>query len=214
MEKKRESIRIFKSGFLEIFTHVHPLTPLIIWTPVVGWFLWHSQQVSGLSLWSIGSLGLSGFLFWTLAEYTLHRFIFHLKPKNHLQKRFQFIIHGLHHDDPVDPTRLVMPPFAAIVLAVFFYFLFRLFLGPVWVEPFFAFFLIGYLCYDYTHYSIHHFKPRTKVGQYLKQNHMIHHYAHSHSRWGVSSPLWDFVFGTYEEGSKEAFEKEHFEAIR
>ena len=203
MGKRHESIRIFKSSFLEKFTHVHPLTPLILWTPVIAWLLWRSREVHGLSFLAIGLLGFLGLFIWSFTEYTLHRYIFHLKPKNHFQSRLQFIIHGLHHDDPIDPTRLVMPPLAGIGIAIVLFTFFRLIFGGVWVEPFFAFFLVGYLCYDYIHFSVHHFTPRTVFGKYLRQSHMIHHFVNSHSRWGVSSPLWDIVFGTYEPLKKE-----------
>ena len=92
-----------------------------------------------------------------------------------------------------------MPPVAAMILACVLYSIFRVFLGPTFVEPFFAFFLIGYLCYDYIHYAVHHFTPRTRVGKMLKQSHMNHHFVSHDSRWGVSSPFWDYVFGTLEE---------------
>jgi sterol desaturase/sphingolipid hydroxylase (fatty acid hydroxylase superfamily) len=58
---------------------------------------------------------------------------------------------------------------------------------------------VGYLCYDYIHFATHHFRPRTRVGKFLKQHHMLHHFAEHGSRWGVSSPMWDYVFGTLEE---------------
>jgi len=65
-----------------------------------------------------------------------------------------------------------------------------------WCEAFVAFFLIGYLCYDYIHYATHHFRMDSPVAAYLKRYHMLHHYTKEESRFGVSSPLWDFVFRT------------------
>jgi sterol desaturase/sphingolipid hydroxylase (fatty acid hydroxylase superfamily) len=199
MQTAYKSIRLFKSPFLEKFSHVHPLTPLVIWTPVVVWFLWRALTVDGISPLAVLGLGIGALLVWSLTEYVLHRMIFHFKPEGELQERLQFIIHGLHHADPVDPTRLVMPPIVSIFLAFMLFPLFRSALGPVYVDPFFAFFVVGYLCYDYIHYSVHHFTPRTRVGKFLKQSHMIHHYVNHELRWGVSSPLWDWVFGTYAE---------------
>ncbi|MCM2322727.1 MAG: sterol desaturase family protein, partial [Oligoflexia bacterium] len=49
---------------------------------------------------------------------------------------------------------------------------------------------------DYTHFAVHHFTPRTRYGKMLKQHHMLHHYVDPEARWGVSSPFWDYVFGT------------------
>lgn len=198
MQKRHQSIRIFKSDFLEKFTHVHPITPLVLWVPIICWFFWRSLMVHQLSVAFILSLGGAALFTWTFVEYVLHRFVFHFEGESAWTKRFHFILHGLHHEDPQDPTRLVMPPFPAVVIAAVCLGIFRLILGPVYCEPFFAFFVIGYLCYDYTHFAVHHFRPRTPIGRYLKQSHMVHHFVNPQSRWGVSSPLWDVVFGTYE----------------
>ncbi len=199
MAKPYKSIRIFQSPFLEQFTHVPPWLPLVFWGPLVVALYWRAVAVHELGAGVILLMSLLGFLSWTLAEYVLHRYIFHFSPKGAFQTRFQFIIHGMHHADPVDPTRLVMSPVVGLVLAVIFYGGFRSFMGPQRVEPFFAAFVVGYLWYDYTHYYVHHFTPRTAIGKALKQSHMLHHYASHEARWGVSSPLWDWVFGTLEE---------------
>jgi sterol desaturase/sphingolipid hydroxylase (fatty acid hydroxylase superfamily) len=199
MPKAYQSIRIFKSDTLEKLTHVHPITPLIIWVPVVLCFLYVSSSMDHLSVLAISAWAGTGLLIWTLFEYLLHRFIFHFEAHSRLEERLQYLIHGLHHDDPADPTRLVMPPVAAIVLALILYTAFRFALGAVFVHPFFAGFLAGYLCYDYIHYAIHHFTPQTRIGKFLKQSHMAHHYITHNARWGVSSPFWDYVFGTIEE---------------
>lgn len=199
MQTAYKSIRLFKSDFLERFSHIHPITPLVFWGPVVAYLIWRSFSVLHLAFPAVAAIGVTALVFWTLAEYVLHRWVFHFKAVGELQERVQFLIHGIHHADPVDPTRLVMPVPAALVLAGILFPLFRLALGPVYVEPFFAFFIVGYLCYDYIHYSVHHFTPRTRVGKLLKQSHMVHHYVNHELRWGVSSPLWDVVFGTYRE---------------
>ncbi len=199
MPKPHQSIRLFKNDWMEKYlTHIHPATPAVMWVPVVLWLMWRAFSVHGLGPVTVGSLFAAGFVSWTFAEYTLHRFVFHFQPNSKIQERLQYILHGLHHDDPIDPTRLVMPPALAVIFSAILYSLFRYALGPVLVEPFFAAFLVGYLCYDYIHYYVHHFTPTTKIGKFLKQSHMMHHYVSHESRWGVSSPLWDYVFGTLE----------------
>lgn len=203
MQKPYKSIRVFKNPILERFTHVHPLTPLILWGPIAGWLIWRSFAVHQLTPWMVGSLGMFGFVIWTLAEYVLHRFVFHLEGESALSQRLHFLIHGLHHEDPVDPTRLVMPPAASIILGIILYGIFRWVLGPAMVEPFFSLFVVGYLCYDYIHFAVHHFKPRTRIGKYLKNSHMQHHFVTPNARWGVSSPFWDYIFGTMEEAKKK-----------
>ena len=106
------------------------------------------------------------------------------------------MIHGLHHDDPVDPTRLVLPPVPTCLGAVVFFTLFRALLESALAEAVFAFFAVGYLLYDYIHYASHRFVLWTRVGRALQRNHMLHHYGTPDARWGVSSTLWDHVFGT------------------
>lgn len=196
MEITRKSVRVFENPFLERLSRVHPVTPILLWIPIISVMIYQALVIDQLSAGTIMKVGAVGFFIWTLAEYMLHRFIFHFNAVGSFQERIQFMIHGMHHADPVDFTRLVMPPAPAIIMAIIFHFIFKLFLGPVLVGPCFAFFAIGYLCYDYTHFSIHYFEPKSKIGRWMKQYHMLHHYADQNSRWGVSNPFWDFVFGT------------------
>ena len=197
-EGQRPSIRVFKKDWMEKCTHVHPITPLVVWVPIISLLLWHSLMVLQLPIRVSVGLGIIALTVWSLMEYVLHRFVFHFDNDWALVKRLHFIIHGLHHDDPQDATRLVMPPVASLAIGSILFLAFRALLGGAWVEPFFAFFLVGYLCYDYIHYSVNHFTQRTRLGKMLKQSHMTHHYVKPDTRWGVSSPLWDYVFGTLE----------------
>ncbi len=198
MQKPYKSIQVFKNPFLEKFTHAHPLTPLVLWGPIVAGMLWHTIRVLNVSNAALVSLAVSALVTWTLVEYVLHRFVFHYEGESVWSQKIHFLIHGLHHSDPNDPTRLVMPPFGSLAIAAMIYPIFRAILGPLWAEPFFAFFLVGYLIYDYTHFAVHHFRPMTRLGKMLKTHHMQHHFVEPNSRWGVSSPVWDFVFGTLE----------------
>ena len=134
--------------------------------------------------------------FWTFFEYTLHRFIFHLRPDNEWGRKMHFIIHGVHHDYPHDPMRLVMPPAVSIPLAIIMYFVFRGVLGPEWSLPAFAGFLLGYLVYDMGHYHIHHHRADNKISLALRRYHYRHHFQQSDRGFGVTSPLWDRVFRT------------------
>lgn len=214
MQKNYPSIRVFENPLLEQFTHVHPITPLLVWAPVVATFLWRSVEIHELPLEKILGIGAGGFVFWTLTEYLLHRFAFHYVGKSAFAKRIHFLLHGIHHDDPQDPTRLLLPPAPAMIFATLFYVSFRVVLGPVAADPFFAFFIFGYLCYDYIHFSTHHFRPRTWIGAYLKKSHMSHHYVCPNSRWGVSSPFWDYVFGTLEAVASEKGAKEPVRGLK
>lgn len=198
---KQASIRLFSNPVLEALTHVHPIVPLLVWLPVVGLLLWHSLAVEQLPIRDLAVIAVTGLLTWTLAEYVLHRFVFHYPAKSQLGKWLVFLFHGVHHDAPQDKTRLVMPPAGAILIMAVLWLLFSLVLPAPWLKPFTAFFLVGYLCYDYIHYGTHHFKMGSGVFSYLKYHHMQHHYAREKARYGVSSPLWDIVFGTQGTGS-------------
>ena len=84
----------------------------------------------------------------------------------------------------------------SIPMGTIFYVAFRALLGPVLVDPLFVGFGLGYLAYDGTHYAIHHFRMSSRWGRWIKRYHMIHHHTGANARWGVSSPLWDWIFGT------------------
>ncbi len=187
---------MFKSQWLERLSHVHPIVPLLIWVPISLFVLAMGIEHAVLSPLELAAWAATGVLSWTLVEYVLHRYVFHLQIDSHWGRRFHFLLHGVHHDDPNDPSRLVMPPAASFILALILIPIFRLIFGPEIYLPFLAGFIWGYLAYDYIHFAVHHFTPRTPVGKFLKQSHMLHHFTEVESRWGVSSPLWDYVFGT------------------
>ncbi len=181
---------------MEALTHVHPSIPLCVWGPIALWLLWRGAIVHGYGPADFAIMLIAGGFAWTLIEYSVHRFTFHFKAQSAVGKYLVYLFHGIHHDDPNDRTRLVMPPAGAILLMALFYGGFWLVLPHPWIEPFFGFFVIGYLCYDYTHYAIHFWPMSSRIGAYLKRNHLLHHFQEQDSRFGVSTPLWDFVFGT------------------
>ncbi len=189
-----ESTRMFKSGFLEIFSKVHYTIPLFIFVPTILFFGWTGLTIEGISGAGFAISILTGLLAWTLTEYVLHRFIFHFVPDSYWGKRLHFIFHGVHHDYPNDAMRLVMPPSMSIPLATLFYFLFSAVVPALYLNSLFAAFLTGYLCYDMFHYAFHHGNFNNLILKKLKQHHMLHHYTDSDHGYGVTSILWDFIF--------------------
>ena len=135
-------------------------------------------------------------MFWTLTEYWLHRIVFHFEPEKGIGARLHWIIHGVHHDHPNDPMRLVMPPALSVPLAAVFVYGFYLVIGSPGFLPFGAAFLAGYLGYDMLHYHVHHHRPKTALGKRLRELHMRHHFQNHERGYGVSAPFWDHVFGT------------------
>src|SRR6266550_1900424 len=156
VSNKNESVRMFESNFMEFFSHVHPVTPVVLYTPVVGYMLYASFAYKKLSVVAVVGLFVVGVLIWTLLEYVIHRYVFHYQPKTRVGKFLHYTIHGVHHDYPNDASRLVMPPVISIPLAVLFYLLITLTFGRV-APAIFAGLVFGYVCYDAIHYAIHHF---------------------------------------------------------
>lgn len=193
-EALRASPRMFESNLLDRFSRVHPIVPVIIYVPAITiLFLagaWYMAPGAVLAY------AVGGYLFWTLAEYWLHRVVFHFEPEHGIGRRLHWIIHGVHHDHPNDPLRLVMPPGASIPLAAGFLVLFWAVLPAHAWMVFGATFLAGYLAYDMLHYHVHHHKPTTRLGRRLRELHMRHHFQDHTKGFGVSAPFWDHVFGT------------------
>lgn len=195
VSNRNESVRMFKSDLMEFFSHVHPVTPLVLYLPVIGYMLYVAFLENKLSILAVAGLFLLGVLTWTLLEYIIHRYVFHYEPKSHFGKQLHFIVHGVHHDYPNDARRLVMPPSISIPLAIVFWVLFAITFGR-FAPPISAGFGFGYVCYDSIHFAIHHFAMKRGVWSWLKQYHLRHHYKDDHAGYGVSSPLWDYVFRT------------------
>ena len=85
----KEPVRLFQSDFLEFFTHIHPVVVLVIWVPVILLFLGGAvlDRAGGEGSWISIPLGfLLGLFLWTLAEYTIHRFVFHFRPRTAWQQ--------------------------------------------------------------------------------------------------------------------------------
>ena len=193
---QKGSVRMFRSDFLEWFSHVHPATPAVLFLPVVGVALflsmarWQTPPATALA-WFVG-----GYLLWTLFEYWFHRLFFHLPVRGPRTERVYFFVHGVHHDYPWDRTRLVMPPAVSISIAVVTYLLFRAIWGPGAMWAPFAGFVLGYVIYDTVHWYVHAGKPRGRMAKLLRREHLVHHFKESGSRFGVSCPWWDRVFRT------------------
>ena len=184
---------MFESDWLDRLSRVHPVVPLIIFIPAIAVLFALGQE--GVPPLEVAAWVLAGYLFWTLTEYWMHRVVFHFEPEEGIGAKLHWIIHGVHHDHPNDPLRLVMPPSVSVPLASLFCAAFVLVLGS-WGWLVGVGFLLGYLIYDMTHYYVHHYKPKTRVGKLLRELHMRHHFQDHTRGFGVSAPSWDYVFRT------------------
>ena len=190
----RSSPPMFKSRWLDALSRVHPAVPVVIFGPAIVVTFGLGADRLGLGN-ALGAV-LIGYVIWTLTEYWLHRLIFHFEPEDGVGARLHWIIHGVHHDHPNDPLRLVMPPSVSVPLATLFYLLFAWVAGTDWGVAVFSGFIAGYLFYDMTHYYVHHHRPRSRAGRKLRELHMRHHFQDDTAGYGVSAPWWDRVFGT------------------
>ncbi len=201
-----ESPRMFASDLVDFFSRVPWFVVPIIYVPAIaGWIGW-GMWVAGASPAAIALQVAIGWFIWTLLEYWLHRTLFHWTPPTSWGPRFHFILHGVHHDWYKDRLRLVMPPAASLAIGVVVWSatllagrLLSFALDPSWTYGVFAGIMCGYLAYDMIHYYVHHGRPRSAVMKALRSHHAKHHHnpRYADKKFGVSTTLWDHVFGTY-----------------
>src|SRR3954451_4087470 len=185
---------MFQSRLLDRFTRVHPAVPVLFYAPLILVLLLLAVERDGW--WDMLGLALVGCVVWTLFEYWLHRVVFHFEPEQGVGARLHWMIHGVHHDHPNDPLRLVMPPSVSVPLGALMVWLFWLVLGWDRALAFGGGFLAGYLAYDMLHYHVHHHVPKTALGRRLRELHMRHHFQDDETGFGISAPYWDTIFGT------------------
>ena len=197
ISNSQESVRMFKSNLLEGLSKIHFTVPIFIFVPVILFCIYKALFKNQIGLLNFFELFILGLFIWTFVEYIMHRFIFHYMPADKpWALRLHFIFHGVHHDYPSDAKRLVLPPSVSVPLAIGFYFLFNAILPANYIWGFFPGFILGYLVYDISHYAIHHFNFKGNLWKKIKQHHMLHHYQDPGKGYGVSSPLWDKIFGS------------------
>jgi dihydroceramide fatty acyl 2-hydroxylase len=188
------SPRLFRNPLLDRLSRVHHLLPVALYLPAILALTWFSGRKLAVATEIAGFLG--GYVFWTLIEYFGHRFLFHHRFASSIGRRAQFLMHGVHHDHPNDPLRLVMPPLMSVPIMATAWVIFHAVLGPVLCLPVLAGFISGYLAYDMLHYYLHHAQPKTRAGRFLRFRHMHHHFHDDTASFGVSAPWWDYIFGT------------------
>jgi len=193
--KVKGSAKLFDSKVLELLTRTHPLVILGMYIPLCAWLMWYFHGHINPSALVLTGVFFAGLFSWTFFEYILHRYVFHFVNDTKWAQRFHYYAHGVHHEYPKDKQRLVMPPIPSIIIAGMFFLLFWLIMDS-YGFVFFSGFMIGYLCYAMIHYSMHAFRPPHNFTKFLWEYHNIHHFRYPNKAFGVSSPLWDHIFGT------------------
>ncbi len=193
--QNRGTKQLFQNPILEKLSRTHISVPLIIFflysSGLLYWSITHTNLTAATTI-AMFALGLLAF---TWAEYNVHRYIFHLAPTTQQRADLQYTMHGVHHEFPKDKTRLAMPPVLSITLSTALLLIFRLILGDL-VFSFLPGFLAGYAAYLSVHYMVHAYQPPRNFLKVLWVNHAVHHYKDGVGVYGVSSPLWDYIYGT------------------
>jgi sterol desaturase/sphingolipid hydroxylase (fatty acid hydroxylase superfamily) len=204
--------QLFEHPALEMLTKAHPLVIWGMYLPVVTWLPYYASNEFFFTFPRVVFLFLCGMFFWTFFEYTMHRWVFHWIAESERAKKFVYIMHGNHHHYPRDRERLFMPPLPSVLLSSAIFGLMYLVMGQN-SFVFFPGFLLGYLLYGTTHYAIHAWNPPVKWMKPLWRNHHLHHYKDEQKGFGVSTTIWDRVFGTMFDLKKEKEDTEKVKSL-
>ena len=191
----RGTKQLFDNPLLEKLSRTHIAVPLTIFSLYAVGLLYWSFDHNFLNILETIAVFSLGTLAFTFTEYLIHRFLFHLPPTTELRQKIAYSIHGVHHDYPKDKDRLAMPPVISIILSTALLFFFKLIMGNT-AFAFTAGFVLGYAGYLFVHYIVHAYKAPKNMFKVLWVHHGIHHYKSPDKAFGVSSPLWDYVFRT------------------
>ncbi len=156
---------------------------LLIYGPVIA-----AAVAVNVGLPLSGSLAsvAAGLALWTLLEYGIHRFAFH-----------GFLPHWQHHEEPRDPKYIVAPLLLSGGTSAALFLLLRLATGD-WARAALtvAAIIAGYLVYEAVHLRIHSDAAGGRLLRALRKQHYYHHFADDRYCYGVTSPVWDRVFGS------------------
>lgn len=172
MKPSNKRSRDFKNPLLEKLSRTHISVPLTLFSIYSGGLLYYSITYTELSTVITVSLFALGLLAFTLTEYLMHRYVFHMATYTELRKKIQYTSHGVHHEFPKDKTRLAMPPIVSVTLSTALLLLLRLVMGDL-VFSFLPGFLMGYAGYLFVHYIIHSYQSPKNVFKILWIHHSI-----------------------------------------
>lgn len=198
-----EAPPMFENKLLNRLSQTHIATPIIIFLVYAVALLWYTVARTDVPALAIVGLFFLGALGFTFAEYAVHRWIYH--PPHGASEEYKdmtYKMHGFHHDYPKDKKRLAMPPVLAVVISTLLLFLFELVLAQ-YAFAYLAGFVVGYAMYLMVHYTVHMYPPPKNFLKALWVNHALHHYSEDDILFGVSQPLWDYVFGTMPKSAKD-----------
>ncbi|CAN5465747.1 sterol desaturase family protein [soil metagenome] len=186
---------VFQNSILERLTRSHVAVPISIFIGFSIFLLYLGVSQMGLSVLTSIILFFIGLVLFSLMEYLVHKHLFHMLTDTSLKEKIQYNFHGIHHEYPKDKDRLAMPPLVSILIGITLFYTFRYLMGD-YVFAFLPGIMFGYSSYLFVHYAVHAFQPPKNFLRILWINHGIHHYKNPDVAFGVSSPLWDYIFRT------------------
>ena len=127
----------------------------------------------------------AGMFAWTLVEYVVHGVL------GHAHRTFVTPLHDVHHRDPRAVFALGAWIPAALVLAGAY-----AWFGMAPAVVFYSGVLSGFAAYEFVHYRIHFASPSCAVEARLRARHLAHHVSEPDAIFGVTTRIWDVVFGT------------------
>jgi 4-hydroxysphinganine ceramide fatty acyl 2-hydroxylase len=169
--------------------------------PIVAFVLLHfSLRVEAKrSAGELFVLFLSGVLAWTLLEYGLHRFVFHVQIplRNPRLRELVNASHLSHHASPRDPTKVLVQPLYGLVISAMLYgLIYAAVRSPLSATVVMIGIWTGFLYYEAVHYRVHFSLSPSGLIARQRRSHFFHHFTNNKRCFGVTSPLWDYVFGT------------------
>ena len=139
------------------------------------------------------ALILWGAFAWTFVEYALHNWVFHRLRVTSVGKREHLAHHAKkgYFTEWSLKLKMVFVGHSAVYLFSF------LCLDAWRASVFTLSFGVSYFAYEYVHYCNHMYAPKTIYGRWARKHHFAHHFEDSRANHGVTTPLWDLIFGTY-----------------
>jgi 4-hydroxysphinganine ceramide fatty acyl 2-hydroxylase len=140
-----------------------------------------------------------GVFSWTLLEYILHRFLFHIQLpiRNPRTRDMVNGSHLLHHASPRDRNKILVHPLYGLVVSALLYgLLYAVFLSAASAALLLTGIWAGFLYYEAVHYRVHFSLSGSGLVARQRRPHFHHHFTNNKECFGVTTPLWDYVFGT------------------
>ncbi|WZY00472.1 sterol desaturase family protein [Bacillus sp. FSL W7-1360] len=187
---------LVKKYLIEYFSHKDVLIMNVLF--MIG-FIWTWFTFNQWTTWVAVVAGMATY---ALSEYSIHRFLFHMKPpKNLTMLKLIKRLHYDHHVTPNDLKLLFLPVWYSLPLISIAFGFVLLMTGQWHLAIAFTTGLLGYLLfYEWTHYVAHRpIVPKTAWGRWMKKLHLLHHFKNENYWYGVTNPSLDLLMGTFED---------------